>query len=168
MTMEDNFIMMISKGKGLYPDLNNKAMSQSINSDMALYEEIKVRLIIPENRDKFLDGVRDIYHIIMGDYYEKYGETVTPSISEVSDFIDEENSNLISLLLEEGSVHANNVITIYTGQVTINLESSVEEALRIMGLPFRDYGNGEVIRRTTPLPYHDPFQMRMFGDDLYE
>ena len=165
--MEDNFIMMVSKGKGLYPDLNNKAISQSVESDMALYEDIKPRLIIPDNKDKFLDGVKDIYHIIMGDYYEKYGETVIPSISEVSDFIDEENSNLIGLLLGDGSIHTNNVITIYTGQVTINLESNVIDALRIMGLPFRDYGDAG-IRRNTPMPYHDPYQMRMFGDELYE
>ena len=45
--MEDNFIMMVSKGKGLYPDLNNRAISESVNDDMALYKEIKGRLIIP-------------------------------------------------------------------------------------------------------------------------
>ena len=96
--MEDNFIMMVSKGKGLYPDLNNRAISESVNDDMALYKEIKGRLIIPENKDKFIDGVKDIYHIVMEDYYEKYGETITPSVSEVSDFIDEENCNMIGLL----------------------------------------------------------------------
>ena len=166
--MEDNFIMMVSKGKGLYPDLNNRAISESVNDDMALYKEIKGRLIIPENKDKFIDGVKDIYHIVMGDYYEKYGETITPSVSEVSDFIDEENCNLIGLLLEEGSVHANNVITIYTGEVTVHLDEEVEEALRIMGIPFRTSGEIEVITRSSPIPYHDPYQMKMFGDELYE
>ena len=166
--MEDNFIMMVSKGKGLYPDLNNRAISESVNDDMALYKEIKGRLIIPENKDKFIDGVKDIYHIVMGDYYEKYGETIIPSVSEVGDFIDEENCNLIGLLLEEGSVHANNVITIYTGEVTVHLEEEVEEALRIMGIPFRTSGEIEVITRSSPIPYHDPYQMKMFGDELYE
>lgn len=164
--MEDNFITMISKGKGLYPNLNNEVINQSVYSDMGLYKEIKGRLIIPDNRDKFLDGVKDIYHIVIGDYYELYGESVVPSISDISDFIDEENSNLICLLLGDDSVHTNNILTIYTGEVTISLESDVEEALRILGLPFRR-GNGDVVRRT-PAPYHDPFQMRMFGDDLYE
>ncbi len=166
--MEDNFIMMVSKGKGLYPDLNNRVISESVNDDMALYKDIKRRLIIPENKDKFIDGVKDIYHIVMSDYYEKYGETITPSVSEVSDFIDEENCNLIGLLLEEGSVHANNVITIYTGEVTVHLEEEVEEALRIMGIPFRTSGEIEVITRSSPIPYHDPYQMKMFGDELYE
>lgn len=166
--MEDNFIMMVSKGKGLYPDLNNRAISESVNDDMALYKEIKGRLIIPENKDKFIDGVKDIYHIVMEDYYEKYGETITPSVSEVSDFIDEENCNMIGLLLEEGSVHANNVITIYTGEVTVHLDEEVEEALRIMGIPFRTSGEIEVITRSSPIPYHDPYQMKMFGDELYE
>ena len=166
--MEDNFIMMVSKGKGLYPDLSNRAISESVNDDMALYKEIKGRLIIPENKDKFIDGVKDIYHIVMEDYYEKYGETITPSVSEVSDFIDEENCNMIGLLLEEGSVHANNVITIYTGEVTVHLDEEVEEALRIMGIPFRTSGEIEVITRSSPIPYHDPYQMKMFGDELYE
>ena len=166
--MEDNFIMMVSKGKGLYPDLSNRAISESVNDDMALYKEIKGRLIIPENKDKFIDGVKDIYHIVMEDYYEKYGETIIPSVSEVSDFIDEENCNLIGLLLEEGSVHANNVITIYTGEVTVHLDEEVEEALRIMGIPFRTSGEIEVITRSSPIPYHDPYQMKMFGDELYE
>lgn len=166
--MEDNFIMMVSKGKGLYPDLNNRAISESVNDDMALYKDIKKRLIIPENKDKFIEGVRDIYHIVMSDYYEKYGETIIPSVSEVSDFIDEENCNLIGLLLEEGSVRANNVITIYTGEVTVHLEDEVKDALRIMGIPFRTSGEVEVITRSSPIPYHDPYQIKMFGDELYE
>lgn len=165
--MEDNFITMISKGKGLYPNLDNDIDGQSIYDDMGLYNNIKVRLIIPANQDRFLDGVKDIYHIIMGDYYEMYGETVVPSIGEISDFIDEENSNLIYLLLGEDNVHVNNILTIYTGEITLGLESDVEEALRVLGLPFKR-GDNDIVRRTTPLPYHDPFQMRMFGDDLYE
>lgn len=167
--MEDNFIMMVSKGKGLYPDLNNIDISQSINDDISVYQNIKGRLIIPENKDKFVDGVKDIYHIIMGDFYEMYGESMTPSVSEVSDFIDEDNGNLIALLLGEGSIHTDNVLTIYAGEVTSNLDNDVEEALRILGLPYRGTGSGMgVITRNSPIPYHDPYQMRMFGDELYE
>ena len=167
--MEDNFIMMVSKGKGLYPNLNNKNIAQSINDDIYMFESIKGRLIIPENKDGFLDGVKDIYHTIMGDFYEMHGETKTPSVSEVSDFIDEYNSNLISLLIGEGGVHLDNILTIYTGAVTSNLENDVEDALRIMGLPYINNDNGiGVINRHSPIPYHDPYQISMFGDELYE
>lgn len=167
--MDDNFILMVSKGKGLYPDLNVRGTSSSIQDDSAIYESIKGRLIIPENKERFLDEVRNIYNIIQEEFYEKYGEIIVPSTSTLSDFIDDENDTIISLLLGEDTSVVNNILTIYVSRVSQTLIYDVEESLDAMGLPYRrDEYQNNVIKPKRRTPYFDEYQLIMFGDELYE
>lgn len=168
--MDDNFILMASKGKGLYPDLNNKEAADSILDDISVYEDIKGRLIIPENKERFLEEVKNIYHIIQEEFFEKYGEIVVPSVVTLSDFVDDENDTIISLLLGENNSMLNNVLTIYVSRVSPTLIFDIEDALGIMGLPYRkeEYGDNGIIRPNRPCPYLDTYQLKMFGDELYE
>ena len=169
--MEDeNLTMIIAKGKNLWPGKDGA----DINDDCKrIYNYLVGKyLIISSNEKTFNESVDDFYHMAQEEFYETTRELLIPSPQLISDLIDEENINIISLFLRdtenrENEDIINGVIGIYMESVSHNLSYRVIETLNALGLPFRDSDTPLI---TTPKCrcFYDPYQIRMFGDDIYD
>lgn len=162
--MEDEiFTTMIAKEKGIWPE----HLSGYSRFTECLLNEVNN----PKNWNKFCETVQAVYNIIQSDAYDSCGEFIIPSSTQISDFIDEENINTISIFFENNDCENQDeyidVINEYTIRVTSMLLLKTTEALQVLGLPFLN-DSYDCLDNRMYFRNYNPYQIIMFGGDLYD
>jgi len=95
---EDYLTMIIAKDKNLWPNPENIDV-EDIDKSIFNYLEEREHLNTPRNQEKFSETVNDFYHMAQEEFFEENEEYLIPSPQIISDMIDEENINIISLFV---------------------------------------------------------------------
>jgi len=171
---EDYLTMIIAKDKNLWPNPENIDV-EDIDKSIFNYLEEREHLNTPRNQEKFSETVNDFYHMAQEEFFEENEEYLIPSPQIISDMIDEENINIISLFVldtekRNSEDRIENIINIYIKEISSQLLYSVIEALDTLGLPFsdKDHPNDKAVSEVRNKCFYDPYQIRMFGDEIYD
>lgn len=155
--VDEDFTVMIAKDKGLWP--------RYIEDCNPLFEYLLQKYLhTPDKWTEFCEVVKEMYIMIQND--EK--EDCIPSSEYISDLIDEENVNTIYIFFNNENYDLEcEILNRYASAISYQLTYKVVEALDSLGLPFRDDLSGEV-HKGTRYRYYNPYQIIMFGDEIYE